>query len=89
MSDESKKSEETKESVKSDVSSKDAQKPKEEGVGKLSAKEEEQIKVLRAMTEKRKECALEIDGILKKYNAVLTIDPNSPFGNPQIIVSLR
>ena len=60
-----------------------------EDVGELSPEESQQIKALRALNEKRKECAVEIDQVLKKHNAVLAIDPNSSYSNPQIIIQLR
>jgi len=58
-------------------------------IGEISPQEAQQLQMLRQATAKRKECALKIDQVLKEYNAVLTIDPNSAFGSPQIIVSLR
>ena len=60
-----------------------------EALEALSPEEAQQLKLIRESKAKRQACALEIDEILKKNNAILVIDPNSAFGSPQIIVSLR
>jgi len=54
----------------------------------LEPKEEDIIKALRLQQKKRSDCAKEIDLILKKYNAQLSVDPQSPFGRPEITVIL-
>ena len=52
----------------------------------LKPQEESYILALRKQQEKRAECAKEIDAVLTKYGARLSLDPNSSFGKPEITV---
>jgi hypothetical protein len=58
-------------------------------LNELSPEEAQQLASMRAASESRRKCALEIDAILTAYNSILVIDPQSPHGAPQIIVSFR
>lgn len=62
---------------------------KKEAVLELSPDEKQKIQNLRKNEEKMKTCSDEIIAILQKYNANLTINPKSPFGNPEILISIK
>ena len=62
---------------------------KAKDLGEISPKEKEAIRALREREEKKTKCAAEIDATLKKFNATIGINPNSPFGNPEITISLN
>lgn len=54
----------------------------------LSAEEQEAIAQRRALLAKIETVENEVMEVLKKHNADLGIDPQSPFGAPRIVVKL-
>jgi len=56
---------------------------------KLSPQELKTLENDRMVTGIKKQCAGEIDLVLKKYNARIIVNPRSPIGNPDIIVVLN
>ena len=54
----------------------------------VSPEEEQQLQQLRELKEKKLLCAKEIDAVLVKHQAKLSIDPNSAFGSPAIVVTI-
>lgn len=61
---------------------------KEQEKFELDEKEKQLIQQKRDLNSKKLECTEKIQEILKEYGATLLINPNSPIGNPQIIINL-
>lgn len=55
----------------------------------LSSEEQQLIANTRARKERQKKVEEAIINILQENDATLGIDPNSPFGNPMIVVHLK
>lgn len=52
----------------------------------ITKEEQAMLDAFRAQQQAKQECTEALQAVLKKYNMQLGVDPNSPIGNPQIIV---
>jgi hypothetical protein len=64
-------------------------KNKKKGDIVLSKKEQEQIKNMRDAEKKRQDCINEIQDVLIKYSSEIRVNPNSPLGNPSVMIVLK
>lgn len=55
----------------------------------LSDQEKKTIQAQRELTKKKTECAKAIGEVLQGFQAELMVNPNSPIGSPEIIITLK
>ena len=55
----------------------------------LTPEEKKLIEAQRAVQKRKENCVKGINEVLEKYSAALTVDPQSPIGNPRVILSFK